>query len=102
MSQDDDWAPSSELLRDYQDPGTPPGTLRPAEGESGPSRIVVARYNADDASIIEVADLSALETLRGDGRVHWVHVVGLADIALIEHLRLFAIMARGRLQELDA
>jgi len=86
MAQDDEWSPSSELLRDYQDPGTPPGTLRPAEGETGPSRIVVASYDASAFSITEPTDTAALETLRGDGRVHWIHVIGLADVGLIERL----------------
>jgi len=42
MNPEDAWPPSADLLRDYQDPGTPPGTLRPAEGQSGPSRVIVA------------------------------------------------------------
>jgi magnesium transporter len=86
MSDEDVWAPSQELLRDYQDPGTPPGTLRPAEGESGPSRVVVTSYTADEAAVSEPSDPSAVDRLRGDGRVHWIHVIGLADVALIEHL----------------
>jgi magnesium transporter len=90
MSQDDEWAPSSELLRDYQDPGTPPGTLRPAEGETGPSRITVVSYSPKDASATELVDTADLESLRGDGGVHWIHVVGLAEVPLIERLgRLF-------------
>ena len=36
MSEDDGWVPGYGLLKEYQDPGTPPGTLSPAEGESGP------------------------------------------------------------------
>jgi magnesium transporter len=92
MSQDDERGPSSELFRDYQDPGTPPGTLRPAEGETGPSRILVASYTATDASITELADPEGLEALRGDGRIHWIHVIGLADVGLIERLgRIFGL-----------
>lgn len=86
MVEDGDWAPSSDLLRDYQDPGTPPGTLRPADGEEGPSRVVLASYNAEDVNVREVADPAELESLPRDGRVHWVHVVGLGDVALIERL----------------
>jgi magnesium transporter len=46
----------------------------------------VASYTPDAAAIVETTSPSAVDTLRGDGRVHWVHVIGLADIALIEHL----------------
>jgi len=85
MSDNDVWAPSLDLLRDYQDPGTPPGTLRPAEGESGPSRIIVTSYDVENATITESTDPAVIDRLRGDGRVHWAHVIGLADVGLIEH-----------------
>jgi len=86
MIEDGEWAQSSDLLKDYQDPGTPPGTLRPADGESGPSRVIVASYTADTIDVREIADRTELDGLRGDGRIHWVHVIGLADVALAEHL----------------
>ena len=44
------------LLKDYQAPGTPPGTLREADGESGPARIVVTRYTASEFEVCEVTD----------------------------------------------
>ena len=56
MIEDGEWAQSSDLLKDYQDPGTPPGTLRPADGESGPSRVIVASYTADTIDVREIAD----------------------------------------------
>lgn len=86
MVQGDDWSPSSELLRDYQNPGTPPGTLRPAEGETGPSRLIITSYSSDDASVVETSDAEAAASLRGDGRCHWIHVIGLGDVAVVERL----------------
>ncbi len=86
MLENDDRTPSSDMLKDYQDPGTPPGTLRPADAESGPSRVVVTSYTADETTVGEIADPAAIGALRGDGRVHWVHVIGLADVAWVEHL----------------
>jgi magnesium transporter len=86
MFDDDEWGPSSSLLKDYQAPGTPPGNLRGADGESGPSKVVVASYSAADVDVHEMTDPARLESLRGDGRTHWVHVIGLADVALVERL----------------
>jgi magnesium transporter len=83
---DEDWVLSADMLRDYQDPGTPPGTLRPADGESGPSRIVVTSYGPDDSSVQETSDPASFDRLGGDGRVHWIHVIGLADVKVIEQL----------------
>ena len=86
MVEDGDWAPGSGLLKDYQDPGTPPGTLSAADGESGPSRVVVASYDSSRIEVRELSDPSMLDGLRGDGRIHWIHVIGLADVALVERL----------------
>jgi magnesium transporter len=83
---EDDRAPSSDMIRDYQDPGTPPGTLRPADGESGASRVIVVSYSPEGATVLESSDGASIEGLRGDGRLHWVHVIGLGDVALIERL----------------
>ncbi len=92
MTVDSGWTPSMGLLKDYQDPGTPPGTLSSADGESGPSRVVAASYTASEIDVREIADPSALDSLRGDGRIHWIHVIGLADVALVEHIgRVFEL-----------
>jgi magnesium transporter len=86
MIEDGEAAPGSGLLKDYQEPGTPPGTLSAADGESGPARIVLTSYSSAAIDVREIADPVALDGLRGDGSVHWVHVVGLADVAVVEHL----------------
>jgi magnesium transporter len=86
MIEDDASGPGSGLLKAYQDPGTPPGTLRPPDGESGPARIVLASYDEDGVEIRDAIDPSAIDTLRGEGRALWVHVIGLSDVALVEHL----------------
>jgi magnesium transporter len=94
MADETGWTPSMGLLKDYQDPGTPPGTLSSAGGESGPSTIVVASYNASEITVREVVDPAELDSLRGDGRVHWIHVIGLADVALVEHIgKIFELHA---------
>jgi magnesium transporter len=85
MTEDDDRAPRLDMLRDYQDPGTPPGTLRAADGEAGPSRVIVVRYGAESADVEETPDGAGISPLT-DGRVLWVHVIGLADVALVERL----------------
>lgn len=83
---DEDWIQSADMLRDYQDPGTPPGTLRPAGGESGPARVVVTSYAAEEVSVREASDATGLDKIGGDGRVHWIHVIGLADVKVVEQL----------------
>jgi magnesium transporter len=86
MFEDGEWVPGSGLLKDYQEPGTPPGTLRPAEGESGPSRVIVASYSETAIDVRELGGAASFEGIRGDGRTHWIHVVGLGDVALVEEL----------------
>jgi magnesium transporter len=86
MIEDAASASGSGLIKDYQDPGTPPGTLRSADGESGPASIVVTSYSASDIEVREIADPSLLDGLRDDGRVHWIHVVGLGDVGIVEKL----------------
>jgi len=86
MTDDAAWTPSMGLLKDYQVPGTPPGTLSPAEGESGASQIVVTSYAEAAIDVREVSDAGTLEGLRGDARTHWIHVIGLADVAVVEQL----------------
>ena len=86
MIEDGDRSQSADMLRDYQDPGTPPGTLRPAEGETGPSRVVVTRFTADSVAVREVADTGELDAGTGDDAVRWIHVIGLGDVGLVERL----------------
>ena len=74
------------LLKRYPAPGTPPGTLRQPSGESAPPKVVVTRYAATDYDEFEVTRPDALDTVRGDPRVHWIHVIGLSDVPLLEHL----------------
>ena len=90
MGEDDEWIPGSGLLKDFQAPGTPPGTLTPAEGESGASRVIVASYSEADIEVRETPELSACAGLKDDGRIHWFHVIGLGDVSVVEQLgRLF-------------
>ena len=92
MDEADELIPGSGLLKDYQVPGTPPGTLSPAEGESGPSRVIVASYTEADIDVREMRDLAALAGLCSDGRTHWIHVIGLGDVAVVEQLgTMFAL-----------
>lgn len=92
MAEDDAWIPGSGLLKDYQDPGTPPGTLTPAEGEPGPSRVIVASYREADIDVRETLDVAALASLKDDGRVHWIHVIGLSEVSVVEQLgKLFEL-----------
>lgn len=94
MIEDVKRVPGFGLLKDYKAPGTSPGTLREAGGESGPSRVVVASYSATDFDLRELVDLASLDALREDPRNHWIHVIGLADVTLIERLgRIFGLHA---------
>ncbi len=86
MTEDGESAPGSGLLKDYQDPGTPPGTLSAPLGQSGPVRVVLASYSAAGIEVRDIAAPAEFDALRGDDRVHWIHVIGLADVALVEHL----------------
>src|SRR5262245_16611209 len=86
MADEDAWIPGSGLLKDYQDPGTPPGTLSPAEGESGPARVVIVSYTESDIDVRETGEAASCFGLKDDGRVHWIHVLGLGDVTLVEQL----------------
>lgn len=77
---------SSDLLKDYQDPGTSPGVLRPAEGEAGPPRIVVSSFSPDGLDTKEVADVDSLRNLAADGLTHWIQVIGLGDVEVLGKL----------------
>lgn len=84
---DEEWGPSSDVLKDYADPGTPPGTLRPALGETGPSRIIVTTYTAEGAVVAEAPpDDPSLVNRPDGGTILWVHVVGLGDVSVVERL----------------
>jgi magnesium transporter len=86
MSNEDEWAPTFDMMKDYAAPGTPPGTLSPVEGEPPGARVIVTRFGADDVFIDEPADRDGLSGLALPERVLWVHVIGLGDVALIERL----------------
>lgn len=79
-----------ELLKDYQEPGTPAGTLSPSEGETGPARILLTSYTADaiETRPVDVASLASLASTppEADPRVHWVHVIGLGDMETVRRL----------------
>ncbi len=72
-----------DLLKDYQIPGTSPGTLTAAEGESGPARIFLTSYTPGRLETREVADAEALRGLAAGEGVHWVQVIGLGDVSTI-------------------
>jgi magnesium transporter len=94
MTEDGEWVFGSGLLKDYKAPGTPPGTLREADGESGPSTVVVASYSETEIDVREIADAATLDALRADARNHWIHVIGLADVEVVERLgKLFDLHA---------
>jgi len=75
-----------ELLKDYQDPGTPPGTLRAAAGESGPARILMTTYGPEALETREVSDPDALKAMVAGPGVHWIHVSGLGDMETIRKI----------------
>jgi magnesium transporter len=48
--------------------------------------VLLTSYSAADIEIREVSDLRSLAALKGQERVHWIHVVGLADVTVAEEL----------------
>src|SRR5262245_7940691 len=75
-----------ELLKDYQEPGTPPGTLTAAGGETGPAKILLTSYGPDAMETQEVRDVASLASLGTDPRVQWIHVIGLGDVDALREL----------------
>jgi magnesium transporter len=75
-----------ELLKDYQEPGTPPGTLQAAGGETGAPRILLTSYSPESMETREIPDVGALKALVSGPGVHWVHVIGLGDVEPIRKL----------------
>lgn len=73
-------------MKIYHLPGTPPGTLKPPEGEPPGIRIVHTRYGPSDYACREIADPAALEGIESEPGVHWIHVVGLGDVEAIARL----------------
>ena len=86
MADDREWGPSADMLKEYADPGTAPGTLRPAAGEPRESRIIVTRFSDSAVDVADRADAATLDATPGDGEVRWIHVVGLGDVTLVERL----------------
>lgn len=73
-------------MKIYHLPGTPPGTLKPPEGEPPGVRIVHTRYGPTDYACREVADPAELEGIESEAGVHWIHVLGLGDVEAIARL----------------
>jgi magnesium transporter len=86
MPEDGERFASIDMLKDYADPGTAPGTLRPAAGEPGQSRVVVTSFSDRAAEVVDPAGPADWEQLADDDRVHWIHVIGLGDVGLVERL----------------
>src|SRR5262245_43031619 len=86
MIEDAAPAPGSGLLKDYQAPGTPPGTLSSADGDSRPARVILTSYSPADIEVREVSDPGVFAGLKDTERIHWIHVIGLADVAVVEQL----------------
>ena len=63
-------------------PGAPPGTLTPA-ANAAPTSIRVMAYGPGSFEEQQVASAGDLAGLRGRGRVLWVDVAGLADVAAV-------------------
>lgn len=75
-----------EILKDYQEPGTSPGTLEPAAGESGAARIVATVYSPQALETVEVRDAAEIRALRQRDGVLWVHVNGLGDVDAVARI----------------
>lgn len=64
-------------------PGSAPGLLRPPEGAL-PTRVTLTRYNALSLEVDENLDAACIRQITSvPGQIAWLHVVGLADTALI-------------------
>lgn len=74
----------AELLKDYQPPGTAPGTLKAVQGEDARTQIHLLEYRGDQINALEVNDLAELARELADGQpegaVAWVHVIGLGNL----------------------
>jgi len=66
-------------------PGTPPGTIRVAEGARPPTVTVIA-YGQDDCHEQEVSDLSELRPLVDQHPVTWINVDGIGDAEVVRRI----------------
>jgi len=71
----------------YHAPGTPPGTLLPAEGvKPGPCVITLLRYSESDFLETQCASFEELERLLLPDHVNWINIDGLGDVQTIQKL----------------
>jgi magnesium transporter len=76
----------SHLARREEPPGSPPGVLAPPL-DAEPTTLSVIHYTAAGTTEHPRADWATVEAaLAAPDGVTWVHVVGLADVPLIERL----------------
>lgn len=66
-------------------PGTPPGTLVPADS-AGPGRISVLTWTRGAASYADVPDVDAALARIGAGVITWINVDGLGDVGTLAKL----------------
>ena len=71
----------------YHRPGTAPGTLVPWDPDkSGPVRIRIIDYDADDFEEREVSTIEEVFPYRDSPTVTWINIDGLSDVSLLEKL----------------
>jgi magnesium transporter len=66
-------------------PGTPPGTLLPADG-AGPTKISVLTWTRAAASYEDVPNVDAALALIAPGAITWINVDGLGDVGILAKL----------------
>ncbi len=68
--------------------GQPPGYLAPSEKpESDRAKVFILEFSADSFAQREVSDAAALRQIDfSDGRVRWINVFGVRDVALLQAL----------------
>lgn len=71
----------------YHAPGTPPGTLVPAEGAlPGPCSINLIRYSENEFLEKECANFEELVGLIDPAQVNWINIDGLGDVETLQKL----------------
>ena len=70
----------------YKPSGTPPGTLSPPPGASGPAKLRLIQYDADTLMDEEFDDWDSLIAKYDPAKVNWIDIEGLGDVTLLERV----------------
>lgn len=75
-----------KILKRYHPPGTPPGTLLPADEGAAPAHIRLLEYSAESCQEIAVRSLDECLPSLTTAAAHWIHIQGAPSPGTLQQL----------------